>query len=185
MSARPVQRRASPVWAVTFADLVTLLIAFFVLLVSMSHLGESDWRAMRDSLMRSFQGIEGFRPGQAAPDAAARRDGDYWAALIAMRARLSPALQGAQVAHRAGETVITLPSAATSSDPRAAAGLLADLGAAVLIEADAGDDPASAFARTRALEAAFGAAVAVEGVYLVRRPGQDRLLVRPRGSATP
>ena len=49
-----VHRRGAPLWVVTFADMVVLLLAFFVLVLSFSTLDESRFRDVTGSLKKSL-----------------------------------------------------------------------------------------------------------------------------------
>ncbi len=57
-------------WMLTFTDLVSLMLTFFVLLFSMSHLEIEKWRAVSDSLARSLdvapRGSPAAEPGTYA-----------------------------------------------------------------------------------------------------------------------
>ncbi len=49
-----VHRRGAPLWVVTFADMVVLLLAFFVLVLSFSDLNETRFRDVTGSLQKSL-----------------------------------------------------------------------------------------------------------------------------------
>lgn len=48
------QRKGAPLWVVTFADMVVLLLAFFVLVLSFSDLNENRFRDVTGSLQKSL-----------------------------------------------------------------------------------------------------------------------------------
>lgn len=56
---RPPERRGSPAWITTYADMVTLLLTFFVLLYSFSTVDVQKFRA----IMAAFQGALGVLDG--------------------------------------------------------------------------------------------------------------------------
>ena len=43
-------------WAIPYGDLVTLLLAFFVVMYSMSSVNEGKYRVLSDSLLAAFRG---------------------------------------------------------------------------------------------------------------------------------
>jgi chemotaxis protein MotB len=50
----PEQRRGAPGWMVTFSDLVTLILVFFILLFSMSQIDMMKFKAVTESLREQF-----------------------------------------------------------------------------------------------------------------------------------
>ena len=62
---------AAPGWTVTYADLMSLLLTFFILLASMSEIRENDkYQGMADSLHEQFgraSSSDALRPGEAKP----------------------------------------------------------------------------------------------------------------------
>ncbi len=63
-----IHRRGSPPWIITFADMITLLLAFFVLLLSFSDLNVTRFRDVSGSLQQSL-GKEEALPVVEAPPA--------------------------------------------------------------------------------------------------------------------
>ena len=63
-----IHRRGSPPWIITFADMITLLLAFFVLLLSFSDLNVTRFRDVSGSLQQSL-GKEDALPLVVAPPA--------------------------------------------------------------------------------------------------------------------
>ncbi len=62
---RKVKRAAQPPWMLTFADLMSLLLAFFVLLFSMSQIKVDSWQAVVDAVNRQrnpFNSATEIRP---------------------------------------------------------------------------------------------------------------------------
>src|SRR5688572_24114078 len=57
-------------WAIPYGDLVTLLLAFFVVMYSISQVNEGKYRVLSDSLNAAFRGtpttMEPVQVGQAA-----------------------------------------------------------------------------------------------------------------------
>lgn len=62
---------AAPGWTVTYADLMSLLLTFFILLASMSEIRENDkYQGMADSLHEHFgqaSHTDALKPGEAKP----------------------------------------------------------------------------------------------------------------------
>src|SRR5580698_2158325 len=54
-------------WAIPYGDLVTLLLAFFVVMYGMSSVNEGKYRVLSDSLAEAFNG--NARAAQPPPDA--------------------------------------------------------------------------------------------------------------------
>lgn len=58
MAAAPIRRRrggqGQPAWLITFADLMTLLLTFFILLLSFSEIDAEKYRAMIESMAEAF-----------------------------------------------------------------------------------------------------------------------------------
>ncbi len=50
----PAVRQGAPLWVVTFADMITLLLAFFLLLLSFSDLNPEHFRTVSCSLPKSL-----------------------------------------------------------------------------------------------------------------------------------
>jgi chemotaxis protein MotB len=67
-------------WAIPYGDLITLLLAFFVVMYAMSSVNEGKYRILSDSLNAAFQGAPrtpapapvGATPQHVAPDAGTR-----------------------------------------------------------------------------------------------------------------
>ncbi|WP_119459773.1 OmpA/MotB family protein [Rhodospirillaceae bacterium SYSU D60014] len=111
----PAPRRRSGVWLITFTDLVALMLAFFVMLFSMSTLDEAKWR--------QFAGIpspDRIEAEHGPPRAAAARnialaeidhgrDLDYLATLLTGQLAAEPRLADAILRRHDDRIVISLP----------------------------------------------------------------------------
>lgn len=115
----PRARPAAPGWMITFADLLALLLAFFVLLFATSTIDRAEWER-RVAPIAGYLGGAKAKPTEpvvARPGAAAHPPA-YVEALVQHLAE-SPALAGARALRRGHATVLTLP--AGSPEERAAA----------------------------------------------------------------
>lgn len=108
---------ATTPWMITFADLLALLLTFFVLLFSMSQVRVDAWRSLTDSLNRSILdptrevAIEPTAERNVARVAVVRAsDLDYLAALFEAKLSRDPALARARLTRLPGRLVISLPS---------------------------------------------------------------------------
>lgn len=114
---------AQPVWLISFADLISLLLCFFVMLFAMSSIELQRWKAVVVSTGNSYQGPDASprsdasqpwlrRAGQSIAGAAieAGADLDYLAAVLERRIVDDPDLAGAAVTHRPGALVVSLPA---------------------------------------------------------------------------
>ncbi|MCW5730735.1 MAG: hypothetical protein KIT20_08260 [Alphaproteobacteria bacterium] len=104
----------TPLWLVTLADLLALLLAFFVLLFAMSNLEAPAWRAISQSLGTAFNPATLIGAGRARQDVPGRAmapatDPGYLATVIAGKLASDPALAGARTDLRADHLAITLP----------------------------------------------------------------------------
>ncbi len=103
-------------WMVTFTDLVSLLLTFFVMLFAMSHVGIGKWESLTDTLSLSLN------PGvtvRAAPASARhsisttfRRRAinlDYLSVVLDETVHADPLLQSARVVRYDDRLVIVLP----------------------------------------------------------------------------
>jgi len=112
----PSERAASKAWLVTFTDLVSLMLTFFVLLFSMSNVKVSEWENIIDSLSRSLaptpeQTIKAqtatFNIGTVFRKRAINLD--YLASVIREGIVDIEALKGTQVMRLEGRLVVALP----------------------------------------------------------------------------
>ena len=63
----PAVRQGSPLWVVTFADMITLLLAFFLLVLSFSDLNPDHFRNVSGSLQKSLGRSEKPPPVEPPP----------------------------------------------------------------------------------------------------------------------
>ncbi len=126
--ARPnLSSAAGQSWLITFTDLMALMLAFFVLLFSMSQIEQRKWQGLVEALASDFNAlrkVESPKPAvEYQPEEEAVVPGshlDYLTPIIREQFATHPLLAQAQI-HRAAERlVISLP-----------AGLLFGAGAAV------------------------------------------------------
>ena len=105
-----------PVWFITFTDLVGLLLAFFILLFSMSSFDAATW-PLRAGDRPTPPGPGGTLSGGApqverniaAEPAASGRAIDYLAALLDRKLAAEPSLSAAVVHQSDGDLLISLP----------------------------------------------------------------------------
>lgn len=131
---RPLMRNSAS-WMVTLADLLALLLTFFVLLFSMNAVQMADWNSVIASFRKQFNPQAARIAPDPAPDAEAVRsftpwgaDLDYLAAV--MRQKLdAPPFEKAQLFRLADRLVVALPAeflfAPASATPNADAKALA------------------------------------------------------------
>ena len=107
----------SKAWLVIFADLTALLLAFFVLLFSMSEIQLQSWEAIVESLSQELNprdvpnvprlGSQGSLPKISIPKAF---DLDYLHAVVGEKIAGDPILARSILQRLEGELVISLPS---------------------------------------------------------------------------
>lgn len=106
-----------PVWLVTFADLVALLIAFFVMLFATQRVDAEKWEALTEALSRRLnpdQTILIARPSaemnveRLSPERAI--DLRYLEAVVADKTRVQPELAGLALRRYEDRLVIALPA---------------------------------------------------------------------------
>ncbi len=104
-------------WAIPYGDLITLLLAFFVVMYAMSSVNEGKYRVLSDSLVAAFNGaprtLEPIQVGEKQVGSGADS---------AISLTRQPMVDGQ--ARRAIQPITIAPalhSAAPASDPRAAA----------------------------------------------------------------
>ena len=117
----PVATAAAPdksqAWMITFADLVALLLTFFVLLFSMSRIETTDWQNLKDSLSTSLNSVHedkiavpsktlDLERSQAEPGA----NLDYLRSLLRDQLAGNPVLARAVLTRERELLVISLPS---------------------------------------------------------------------------
>ncbi len=116
--ARPdVSSAAGQAWLVTFTDLMALMLAFFVLMFSMSQIEQAKWQGLVDALasdLNTLRKVESFKPAlDYQPEEEAVVPGtdlDYLTPIIREQITAHPLLAQATI-HRAAERlVISLPA---------------------------------------------------------------------------
>jgi len=107
----------SPQWLVTFADLAAVLVAFFVLMFSMSEVDTDRWNGAVDALDRQFDLTR--VPEKAKPAAEQNitqllsEDGldlGYLRRILAGHVAEEPILEGARMRVANGSLIVTLPA---------------------------------------------------------------------------
>jgi chemotaxis protein MotB len=103
-------RSMAPGWMITFADLLSLLLTFFVLVFATSSIEQKDWQRVVQPISTYLTGRTITAPKVAAPEPAqAKLDLAYVAALLQRLVADVPALAGAQLARGEHALVLTLP----------------------------------------------------------------------------
>ena len=102
-------------WLITFSDLISLLLAFFVMLFAMSSVDRGPWDEMTNALMVRLNPEEAWQITaamtdrdvytEAAPEAT---DLDYLRSVVAEKIRGVPALDQATIERRDDRLIITL-----------------------------------------------------------------------------
>lgn len=62
-----IEETGAPLWMITFSDMMTLLLAFFILLFSFSVIEEAKFGEVAGSLRQAFLGAEGVLEGAIVP----------------------------------------------------------------------------------------------------------------------
>lgn len=113
---KTVPANGGAAWMLTFADLISLLLTFFVMLYAMSAVDANRWKAVRAALSHSE--IAPDAPVTAPPlaqynIAATFRDRainlDYLHAVIAQTVAADPALKGVELHALSDRLIISLP----------------------------------------------------------------------------
>ena len=104
---------ATPGWMITFADLLSLLLSFFVLLFATTSIDHADWRRVMQPVTVYFGAHPSSAPGLAlpAPPAPAAIDMTYLTAALRQLAARDPSLAGAQIMLLEDRAVMSLPAA--------------------------------------------------------------------------
>ena len=110
---QPPTRPRSPGWMITFADLMSLLVSFFVLLFATTTVEQSNWERVVQPISEYLTGhrLAGKGAAEVPPPAKARLDLGYAAALLDKLLADQPALKGATVRHEEHRLVLRLPPA--------------------------------------------------------------------------
>jgi chemotaxis protein MotB len=202
--ARPdVSSAAGQAWLVTFTDLIALMLAFFVLLFSMSQIEQAKWQGLVEALysdLNTLRKVESFKPAlDYQPDQEAVVPGadlDYLTPIIREQIAAHPLLAREVTIHRAAERlVISLPAqslfgaGAAAPVPQAVelgsalVSVLRNLNNAVEVEARL-ERAGAASARHADWELALARAVAFTGI-LTRAGYTGRIVVRATAATGP
>ena len=103
-----------PGWMLTFADLLSLLLSFFVLLFATTSINHQDWVRVMQPISLYFGAKPGAAPGKLTPPApppAATLDMNYLTATLRQLAAQDPGLANATVHGDEHHVILTLPSA--------------------------------------------------------------------------
>ncbi len=113
-----IRRTFNDAWMITFTDLVALMLAFFVLLFSMSAVDRFKWQNLTRSLageLDSIQAREGAKPAEEyqieQADPPPGTDLDYLTPVVEQRVAAEPSLSAGVVWRATGRTVLSLPAA--------------------------------------------------------------------------
>ncbi|HLZ67200.1 MAG TPA: flagellar motor protein MotB [Aliidongia sp.] len=166
----PPARPRSPGWMITFADLMSLLVSFFVLLFATTTVERHDWERVVLPISEYLTGhrLEGKGAAEVPAPGRARIDLNYAAALVDKLVADQPALAGTEVRREDHRLVLRLPAqpiahwADTDKAPLAdLARLLTNLENRVSIAAHRGANPAPGAEATHDWIMALGAADSV------------------------
>ncbi len=151
-------RKPSIAWMVTFADLLSLLLAFFVLMFTMSSINQGAWKAVADSLADRLQAGEPRTQARDLADANFPRafepqamDLDYLRVLMRQKGAEVELLSRTALRREDDRLVISLPAdmlflpgqAALTEEAQQATAVLGDVfrGIANRLEVEGHSDP--------------------------------------------
>jgi len=174
-------RPRSPGWMITFADLMSLLVSFFVLLFATTTVERQDWERVVQPISEYLTGhrLAGKGAAEVPPPARARLDLGYAAALLDKLIADEPVLAGAVLRREEHRLVLGLPPSQIAhwTDTAALADLarlLANFENRVAVVARRAPNPAPGAEPTREWLVALGAADGVASA--LRRQGYGRPL---------
>ncbi len=114
---RGVKRAGQPPWMLTFADLMSLLLTFFVLLFSMSQIKVDSWQAVVDSLSRQRDPLSSATESRPDADRNASKeieprsyDLGYLETVIGEKLRSDPILANSIVQRLGDRLIVSLSS---------------------------------------------------------------------------
>ena len=103
-------------WIITFTDLIALLLAFFVLLYSMSQVEKTSWQNLVDSLAQDFNSVTKAKTSKRAVALHLDEEGtvpgadlDYLAPVLREQIAARPVLVRSVLQQRSDRLVISLP----------------------------------------------------------------------------
>lgn len=106
-----------PIWLLTFADLISLLIAFFVMLFATQKVDLGKWHSLTEALSHKLNPTQSVLIARPSADRNINRlspgwatDLDYLEAVIQDKTKLQPELAGLALRRYADRLVITLPA---------------------------------------------------------------------------
>lgn len=106
-----------PAWLVTFADLVALLITFFVMLFATQKVDIGKWESLVDTLSYRLNPNQTILIARPSADRNAERlsrkraiDLDYLETVVRDKTRTEPELAGLELSRREDRLVVTLPA---------------------------------------------------------------------------
>ncbi|MBI3709272.1 MAG: OmpA family protein [Proteobacteria bacterium] len=187
----PTRSAGAPIWLLSFTDLVSLLLGFFVLLYSMTSLDNGKWRQIAANLAivavpdaREDAAVRGSERNLAVAPVRHAVDLDYLAAVLRQKTADDPVLSKATIHRLDDRLVLSLPSDLLFTSNRAElerrgqaalfalGGVLRNIGNQVDVHGHADPNPVRAgpFASNWELSLARAMAVAAE----FRRAGYRR-----------
>ena len=109
---QPTARPRSPGWMITFADLMSLLVSFFVLLFATTTVERRDWERVVLPISEYLTGhrLDGKGAAEVPAPGRARLDLNYAAALLDKLVAHQPDLAGTAVRHEEHRLVLRLPA---------------------------------------------------------------------------
>ncbi len=117
IQANPIVHRQGARWLITFADLIAVMVAFFVLVFAMSEVDAGKWQNTVNALNKQFEAAQPplERPQESELNAEMAPEEDtttlaYLARLLERRTLPGTVLQDALVELRSDRLVISLPS---------------------------------------------------------------------------
>ena len=126
---QPPPRPRSPGWMITFADLMSLLLSFFVLLFATTTVERQDWERVVLPISEYLTGhrLEGKGAAEIPAPGQARIDLGYAAALLGKLVADQPGLAGTEVKREEHRLVLRLPAQPIAHWTDSDKPLLADL----------------------------------------------------------
>jgi chemotaxis protein MotB len=108
----PAARPRSPGWMITFADLMSLLVSFFVLLFATTTVERHDWERVVLPISEYLTGhqLRGKGAAEVPAPGRARIDLNYAAALVGKLVADQPALAGTELHREEHRLVLRLPA---------------------------------------------------------------------------